>query len=107
MLSFRVPVSAVEKVEVIGKELAIVWSDGTESYLALDLLRRRCPCALCAGEKDIFGNVYGGKAKLVDNSFELAGLELVGGYAIRPRWRDGHESGIYSFPYLRELASVS
>jgi DUF971 family protein len=29
----------------------------------------------------------------------------VGGYALRPRWKDGHETGIYSFSYLRELAA--
>jgi DUF971 family protein len=28
----------------------------------------------------------------------------VGGYGIQPVWADGHDSGIYSFDYLRKLA---
>jgi len=29
--------------------------------------------------------------------------ELVGNYAMKIEWSDGHDSGIYSFQYLREL----
>jgi DUF971 family protein len=42
-----------------------------------------------------------------DKSFELVGLDLVGGYALQPRWSDGHSTGIYSFTYLRRLAHHS
>jgi DUF971 family protein len=28
---------------------------------------------------------------------------MVGGYAIQPTWADGHNSGIYSFQYLRRI----
>ena len=31
------------------------------------------------------------------------GAELVGNYAIRIDWSDGHSSGIYSWAFLREL----
>ncbi len=50
-------------VMVVGKELAIVWEDGREDYIPLEKLRRNCPCAMCKGEKDIFGNVYKGKER--------------------------------------------
>ena len=40
-----------------------------------------------------------------DASFDLAGFEIIGGYAVQPRWRDGHVTGIYSFQYLRRLSS--
>ena len=53
----------LENMTVIGNELALRWSDGIESYFPLDFLRKRCPCAVCAGEKDILGNVYGGQAE--------------------------------------------
>jgi DUF971 family protein len=39
-----------------------------------------------------------------DNSFQLNGFSLVGGYALQPNWADGHNTGIYSFQYLRRLA---
>jgi DUF971 family protein len=91
-------------VQQIGHELAIQWNDGTESYLDLQLLRRACPCAACGGEPDVLGNIMRPHASYSDNSFDLAGFEIVGGYAIQPRWADGHATGIYSFQYLRRLA---
>jgi DUF971 family protein len=93
----------VESVTVIGQELAIRWTDGAESYFRLEFLRRNCPCALCAGEKDILGNLYRGESKLTPKSFELKGCTSVGGYGIQPEWMDGHGSGIFSFSYLRAL----
>jgi DUF971 family protein len=41
-----------------------------------------------------------------DDSFQLKGFEIVGGYAVQPRWCDGHGTGIYSFQYLRRLGSA-
>jgi DUF971 family protein len=93
----------LENMTVIGNELALRWTDGIESYLPLEFLRKRCPCALCAGEKDILGNVYKGEAKLGPTSFQLKRCAAVGGYAIQPEWMDGHSSGIYSFSYIRSL----
>jgi DUF971 family protein len=95
----------LESMAVIGQELAIRWTDGTESYFQLELLRRNCPCALCAGEKDILGNVHRGESKLISNSFRLKRCTKVGGYGIQPEWMDGHGSGIFSFSYLRSLNS--
>src|SRR5213082_2831263 len=93
-------------IQQIGDELAIVWNDGVESYFNLQFLRRACPCAACGGEPDVLGNIMSrpGGMSYADNSFELAGFEIVGGYAIQPRWRDGHGTGIYSFQYLRRIS---
>jgi DUF971 family protein len=93
----------LENMAVIGQELAIRWTDGVESYLPLEFLRRNCPCALCAGEQDILGNVYRGESKLTPKSFQLKRCTNVGGYGIKPEWMDGHDSGIFSFSYLRSL----
>ena len=91
-------------VQQIGNELAIQWNDGTESFLDLQFLRRACPCAACDGEPDVLGNVIRPNMTYSENSFELAGFQVVGGYALQPRWADGHDTGIYSFQYLRRLA---
>src|SRR5215211_6885221 len=94
-------------VQPIGEELAIKWDDGTESFISLEKLRRYCPCAGCKGEVDIMGNLYKGPERALSvQSFTLAGLDLVGGYGLQPRWADGHSSGIFSFDYLRRLAEV-
>jgi DUF971 family protein len=33
-------------------------------------------------------------------------LSVVGRYALNFRWSDGHETGIYSFQYLRDLCDA-
>ena len=91
-------------IEQIGNELAIRWNDETESFLDLQFLRRACPCAACGGEPDVLGNVVRPNVSYAENSFELTEFHVVGGYALQPRWRDGHGTGIYSFQYLRRLA---
>jgi DUF971 family protein len=92
-----------KNVQLIGEELAIQWNDGTESFFALELLRRACPCAACGGEPDVLGNVARPDVSYNEKSFVLAGFVIVGGYALQPRWGDGHNTGLYSFIYLRRL----
>ena len=92
-------------IQPIGSELAIKWDDGVEDYIPLANLRRACPCAGCKGEMDIMGNLYKNPEKpLAPNAFNLVRIVSVGGYAIQPLWADGHDTGIYSFEYLRHLA---
>ena len=94
-------------IQQIGDELAIAWNDGTESFLKLELLRRACPCAACGGEPDVLGNVSRPHVSYTEGSFQLIGFDLVGGYAVQPRWGDGHSTGIYSFTYLWRLGQAS
>jgi DUF971 family protein len=94
-------------IQQIGSELAIQWNDGTESYLDLQLLRRACPCAACGGEPDVLGNIFKPDVNYSEESFRLTGFNVVGGYAVQPHWADGHNTGIYSFQYLRRLAGAT
>lgn len=93
-------------LQKIGSELAVAWTDGVETYLPLEQLRRACPCAACGGEPDVLGRLIRPEVTYAPKSFELLGWETVGGYAIQPRWGDGHQSGIYSYAYLRRLGAV-
>jgi DUF971 family protein len=43
------------------------------------------------------------KPESISEELIINDLSLVGRYAINFRWSDGHETGIYSFRYLREL----
>jgi len=93
------------EIQPIGDELAIKWEDGSESFIPLEKLRRCCPCAGCKGEVDVMGNLYKNPEKpLLPNSFKLLRLERVGGYAIQPVWADGHQTGLFSFDYLKHVA---
>ena len=91
-------------IQPLGQELAVKWEDGSETYIPLDRLRRACPCAGCHGETDILGNVYKNPEKpLTARAIELVRIDRVGGYAVRPVWADGHDAGLYSFEYLRQV----
>jgi DUF971 family protein len=94
-------------IQQIGDELAISWNDGTESFFDLETLRRVCPCAGCGGEPDVLGRISRPQVNYTEKSFQLVSFDLVGGYALQPRWADGHGTGIYSFTYLRRLAEAS
>jgi DUF971 family protein len=94
-------------LQQIGEELAIKWDDGHESFIALEKLRRACPCAGCKGETDIMGNVYKNPDRpLTALAFRLTRINQVGGYAVQPVWADGHSTGIYSYDYLRRVAET-
>ena len=94
-----------QDIQRVGDELAIKWDDGAESYIPLATLRQTCPCAGCKGEMDIMGNLYKNPDRpLAANAFELVRITRVGGYALQPVWADGHDTGIYSFEYLRRVA---
>ena len=91
-------------IQQIGGELAVKWSDGGESFIPLEALRRACPCAGCKGETDILGNLYQNPPQpYAANAFAVKRILSVGGYAIQPVWADGHATGIFSFEYLRCL----
>ena len=93
----------IRELAVAGDELAIAWNDGEESYLALEGLRRACPCASCQGEPDAMGRVVRPEVSYGAGAFQLTRYEVVGGYALQLFWADGHRTGLYSFDYLRRL----
>lgn len=94
---------APANIQQIGRELAVQWNDGVETYFDLEFLRRACPCAACGGEPDVLGNIERPHVTYNDESFQLTGFNIVGGYALQPRWGDGHETGLYTFQYLRRI----
>jgi len=88
------------------EHLTITWSDGVTHVLPVELLRRRCPCAAC---RDVRDTLDRSRLAIVKStgSEKLAAInvEAVGNYAIRIGWSDGHETGIYSFRHLYEIAT--
>ncbi|HEY2800637.1 MAG TPA: DUF971 domain-containing protein [Chthoniobacterales bacterium] len=94
---------APENIELIGSELAIQWNDGSESFLPLRLMRGACPCAACGGEPDVLGDIVRPEVHYTPQSFELTKWNQVGGYALQPTWGDGHDSGLYTYDYLRRI----
>lgn len=93
-------------IQVIGDELAIAWSDGAESFLKLESLRRACPCAACGGEPDVRGYVVRPKVTHTGASYRLRNYQIVGGYAWQPTWEDGHNTGLFSFAFLKRFEKM-
>lgn len=92
-------------IQLIGPEVAIMWSDGVESYFAGERLRAASPSAENVGERDIMGNQYGGHGPKEFPGVTVLGWEQVGNYALRFDFSDGHRTGLYSYDYLRTLAA--
>ncbi len=93
-------------LQLIGNEIAIRWSDGTESYLTAATLRAASPSAEVRGERDIFGHQYGGEAPKNHIGVEVTGWEFVGNYAVRFDFSDGHRTGLYPYALLRRLGDL-
>ena len=70
----------------------------------METLRAASPSAETRGERDIFGNQYGGDGPKNFPGVLVTGWERVGNYALRFDFSDGHNSGIYSHDYLLEIA---
>lgn len=92
-------------IQLIGPEVAIAWSDGTETYHPMERLRAASPSAETQGERDILGRQYGGDGPKTFPGVTVLGWQQVGNYAICFSFSDGHRTGLYSFDYLRKLAA--
>lgn len=80
------------------KQIVLDWADGHSTVYSAAELRRQCPCAHCVHE--LTGEALLDPASVPDELTQ-SDVRLVGNYAIAVQFSDGHNTGIYSFPYLR------
>jgi len=86
--------------------LQIDWDDGHVSLYELKYLRRNCPCATCREARNAQpANPLRilSPAEVMAANLDVTQAEVVGRYAISFLWNDGHNTGIYSFDFLRQL----
>ena len=88
------------KADTEASALKISWSDNSTSSYPFHFLRDSCVCAHCVHE--ITGE------KLLDpatipSDIHIKAMKLVGNYAVKITWSDGHDSGLYTWNRLREL----
>jgi DUF971 family protein len=86
------------------KNLLIKWDDGSESLIPLETLRKQCPCATCLAERERRSKTY--IPIFIKGETQVSGISIVGKYAVGITWKDGHNTGIYEFPYLQKLAII-
>ena len=97
---------AIEPREIVqdgAAGLRITWADGRVCHYPAAGLRRACPCAQCVNEWTGQRTL---KAEMVSDEVAIEDISIVGRYALNFQWSDGHETGIYSFRYLRELCEA-
>ena len=79
--------------------LLITFSDNQEYSLPAEFLRVHSPSAEVRGHGEGNETLQYGKRNIT-----IASLEQAGNYALQIIFSDGHDSGIYSWEYLRKLA---
>ena len=80
------------------RELSLTYPDGSHFEIPCELLRVFSPSAEVRGHGAADRKLVTGK-KYVN----IESIERVGNYAVRIVFDDGHDTGIYSWDYLREL----
>lgn len=94
---------AVEPREIMQEGeggVRIAWADERVCHFSAPALRRACPCAQCVNE---WTGQRVLKPEAISDELSIKNIAVVGRYALNFQWSDGHETGIYSFRYLREL----
>ena len=85
-----------------GKDtLRVAFSDGAAIVLSAEKLRVESPSAEVRGHGGQKPPPVRGKANV-----KIQRLEPVGNYAVRIVFDDGHDSGLYSWDYLKQLADA-
>jgi DUF971 family protein len=88
-------------IEESDSAVTIEWSDGESFLYNASQLRRVCPCAGCVnewtGERTL-------KAETISDDMSFKSIGIVGRYALNFIFSDEHDTGIFSFKYLREVS---
>lgn len=86
--------------------IEIEWSDGCTATYTTQLLRNACPCATCRDKRaaPVAANLLPVLNSAELTPLSISGMEPVGQYAYKIIFSDGHDSGIFTLEYLRELA---
>jgi len=80
------------------KTLVVTWQNGSEANISSQVLRQFCACSKCRARNTV------GLA-LVNVSSDIDNVVLQGGTGIQIKFADGHDRGIYPWPYLHAIAN--
>ena len=83
--------------------LDIVWNDGSAQQLPHTTLRAQCKCTVCESNRLLAGAMQITPATPAPEVC-IDDIRQIGVYGVQLVFSDGHERGIYPWPYLRELA---
>ena len=84
-------------------DLGVEWADSSRNSIQLKKQRLACPCALCVDEHTGERLV---NPETIPENIKFESLLSVGRYAVGFIWSDGHKTGIYPYPLLKELTKL-
>jgi len=93
-----VVVPAGIRLHQASRTLELSYADGESYSLSCEFLRVHSPSAEVRGHGPGQEVLQTGKRMVA-----ITAIETVGNYALQFRFSDGHDTGIYSWQYLREL----
>lgn len=93
--------------------LQILWSDDQSTEFTIRQLRDACPCATCREKRqgdDEYASETPPRSMTLPvlsaaeaRPLEVTHMHPVGNYAYNIGFSDGHDSGIFTFDFLRDL----
>ena len=86
------------RLKTAERRLEIDFDDGRSFSLPAEYLRVESPSAEVQGHGPSQKTIVAGKREVA-----ITAVEPVGNYAVRLVFQDGHDTGLYSWPYLYEL----
>ena len=87
-------------VHQASRVLEIAFDDGAHFHIPFELMRVYSPSAEVLGHGPGQETLQTGKREV-----GIEEITAVGHYAVQPRFSDGHDSGIFSWPYLYHLGA--
>lgn len=94
-MSWPTDITAMDR----GRILEVAFDDGQVIRLTAQKLRVESPSAEVKGHSPGQRRIVTGKENVA-----IVGLEPVGNYAVKIVFDDGHDTGLYTWAYLRKLA---
>lgn len=96
-----------------GAGVDITWADNHTSHYDFSYLREECPCATCNEKRDQEEQHKhsGAKTPMLSSpalpmfkpKLRAQSASQVGNYAVQINFNDGHNTGIFSYDYLRNV----
>jgi len=77
--------------------VTVTWKNGESNTIYGNELRRFCACSECRARKVVGVNI-------ISVSSELADVSLMGNHSLHVKFSDGHERGIFPWPYLYAIS---
>ena len=85
-------------IDRVPEGIRITWGDGQVFIYQAQFLREKCPCAVC---RETPGHPP--PQAIPPHPVTIKSAHPIGRYALQFIFSDGHDTGIYSYEYLRKI----